>query len=153
MNYLKQLIEHNPAKGQWGDCDRAALACLLDKEDVTEVPHFFDQCCTEYDYDKAHDIRRIWIEKQGKTLIRLAYNGVHSAKDVVAATSHNNRGLAFILVGKSPRHNVGHVVICRDNFCIWDPSPDVSMKMPKKVEEVILGPEPSTGMFIVEFVV
>jgi len=40
MRFHKQLItNHNPESGIFGDCQRTAIACLLDKH-PSDVPHF-----------------------------------------------------------------------------------------------------------------
>lgn len=59
----KQLIQHHdPENGQWGDCFRTSIACILDMN-PQDVPHFMGK-----DFDNEKVIRDInnWLQAVGR---------------------------------------------------------------------------------------
>lgn len=144
MKYHRQKFPiHNPDEGVWGDCARTVLACLLDKDSVEEVPHFYDGTWDQEGIERAFDAFKKWVEDQGKTLIRVAYLYDGPPEPLVQHISSGNPGLPFILIGESP-NGTGHTVICQDGVIIHDP---------QGRPNPIIGPHPTTGTYQVEFVV
>ena len=144
MTPQKQLYRHDPDAGVYGDCDRAAVASLLDMA-VRRVPHFYDGIWAgtpDPEIEEAHERRRRWLAGRGIRLIQLAL----SADDLDAmlgSISKSNPGAYFLLVGES-RNRTGHTVCCHEGRIIHDPSLDNSG---------IVGPEPRSGCYWIEFLV
>ena len=62
MTPHKQLIKHDPENGQWGDCGRTAIACLLDLH-PSDVPHFWEGP-ERADRDPETECRK-WLAERG----------------------------------------------------------------------------------------
>ena len=135
MRPQKQLHRHRPDQGEWGDCFRTAVACLLDL-DAVEVPHVFDNGAGEEGFAVMDD----WLAERGYVLIAVAYSGDVPLADVFAAQQHYNPGIPFLLSGRSS-NNVNHVIVCCDGGVVCDPSQD---------ESGIVGP-PTTGLWWIEY--
>lgn len=136
LTYHKQLFRHDPESGQWGDCARTCIACLLGLA-PEDVPHEHrDMSAAEHNalYDAfLHErgITRVWIGLKAET--------VAGAVDWASQWSN---GLPFILSGESPR-GTNHVVLGHAGKIIHDPHPDGGD---------IVGPM-DNGLFYVEWLV
>lgn len=116
----KQLYRHSPPNS-YGDCHRAALACLLDLP-VHHVPHFGEQFYSDPDrFQKAFDD---WlIEHYKLRQVHIVYQC--SLQEVLDSVDIINPGLVYMLCGMS-RNNVAHTVIAGRSQILWDPSIDNS---------------------------
>ena len=135
MTRYKQLIKHDPENGYWGDCQRTAIACLLDLEPL-DVPHFWgihmgddDQAFRDMDY---------WLENRGLERVQygLECDSVQAALDVCKNTDEY-----YMLIGQS-KLGTNHVVICRGNKIVHDPS---------QVDSGIVGPNTVSGIYHYEW--
>ena len=117
MTPHKQLFKHDPANGVYGDCGRTAIACLLDLE-PSDVPHFWNKTSKE-NQDPDADARD-WLAGRGLRVATWCYEEAN-LEQVFDFMRVNNPGVTYTLTGMSPR-NVNHVVICRDDEMIHDPS-------------------------------
>ena len=118
MIFNKQLIKHDPANGVYGDCQRTAIACLLDKlpEDVPNFGvHFMDA-------EKFDAAMNDYLSSQGLAQFTVAYDGSVGIKAVLDAIGQMNGRHYYMLSGQSER-GVNHVVVCRGNKIIHDPHP------------------------------
>jgi len=134
-----QLFLHDPDNGVYGDCWRATVACLL-RLPVEGVPHV----CDGPDDGKASERMRAFLDSQNCALIQVPFLGEMSLEqvlDYVGSTSVSS-GLHWCLMGTS-RTGCNHVVICRGNEIVHDPS---------ITQSGIVGPS-SDGMWWVEWVV
>lgn len=116
---VKQLFHHKPPES-YGDCHRAAIACVLNMR-PQDVPHFFD--CTA-DNSPAPDQHRhveFWLNRRGLTQITIAWPGSTALDDILSTVANLNPGIAFILGGTS-RTGVNHSVVCMDGEIVCDPS-------------------------------
>lgn len=141
----KQKYFHDDEAGTSGDCYRTAIACLLERP-RDEVPHFYEGCFAstpEAEVHAMHDARREWIRREGLLLVEMALNinDDGSVEGLVASISERNPGQYWMLIGAS-RNGTGHVVICRDGAIVHDPAID---------DSGIVGPEPNSGCYWVEF--
>lgn len=115
--FHKQLFRHEPHKGQWGDCTRTCIACLLGLA-PEDVPHEHremsgaEQRALYDDFIARKGVGRIWIAFQASSV----------AEAVDWATQWSN-GLHFLLSGESPR-GTNHVVIGHGGQIVHDPHPD-----------------------------
>ena len=119
MTPQKQVYQHDPDNGVYGDCFRTTLACLLDLA-PDEVPHFMDGVETDKDGTAAANR---WLAQRGLTLISIPYQG--ELDQILSTIAQYNPGIHHLLCGKS-RTGCHHSVICRDGKIVWDPSPDDS---------------------------
>jgi len=134
-----QLFLHDPENGVYGDCWRATVACLL-RMPVEAVPHV----CDGPDDGKASERMRAFLDSQNCALIQVPFLGEMSLEqvlDYVGSTSVSS-GLHWCLMGTS-RTGCNHVVICKGNEIVHDPS---------ITQSGIIGPS-RDGLWWVEWVV
>ena len=137
MIQRKQLFRHNPELGIYGDCNRTAIACLLDLE-PEQVPHFGE----DYrDSDAFQRREREWLTSQGWCAVSSAYNS--PLDDVLRVQEIINPGVYYLLGGKS-RTGCGHSVIGCGGEIVWDPSLD---------DSGIVAPFDSDGLYWVTWLV
>ena len=122
MTPHKQVFRHRTSLGEWGDCERTAIACLLDlrPEDVPHWNHGVDGRGPMEDH--ARTIRTRWLAERGLFLvsINLAADSFDQITEWVAT---NHPGIHYLVGGMAGRA-VNHVVICRDRELVHDPHPD-----------------------------
>lgn len=116
MKYYKQMYHHEPENNIWGDCGRTVIACLLDLL-PWEVPHFWDKGNLDGYIDAL-----AWLQPKGYNYILLPYN-VKTVDEILEIGEQLTNGMEYILLGKSAL-GCGHVVICKGNRIIHDPSLD-----------------------------
>ena len=125
MRHHKQRLLHRPEEGQQGDCYRTALACLLDYDDPTAIPHFMD----DPDEPPVETWRRVdeWLaEHHGLRHFELPLVPAdRSAQEIMDWIGAMWPGLRVLFSGKSPR-GYQHNIIIRDGCIEWDPHPDCS---------------------------
>ena len=114
MTPHKQLIWHDPENGQYGDCFRTAIACLLNLH-PSEVPHFADHDAT---CDQLHEDAAVWLASRNLFLASFVYED--SLDRVLAMMGAMNAGLHYILMGQSKVAN--HCVIALGDQIVFDPS-------------------------------
>lgn len=118
MTPHKQLFRHNPSEGLYGDCYRAAIACLLDKH-PTDVPHVYSEQGTTGDEGVAQ--MRSWLARRGLDLVEIPLVGDRDL--VLQAWGNLNRDRYALLCGKSSR-GTSHVVIIKGARIVHDTSLD-----------------------------
>ena len=112
-----QMIKHDPKNGTWGDCQRACIASLMEL-DLEHVPHFFDQ---GKPLTEAMQLLYDFLADYGLGYVTIPFTG--TVDDVLAAMAHHNPGMHYILVGESGKlPGIGHVVVCKGDEIIHDPS-------------------------------
>jgi hypothetical protein len=113
-----QLYRHQPHNEIFGDCQRTALACLLDLE-PWEVPHFVQREQTGQASSWDED-QRAFLASRGLHAVDVAFGG--ELEDVLRYMQERNPGTLYILAGRSPRGTDHAVVACGGGF-EWDPHP------------------------------
>jgi hypothetical protein len=123
-----QLYRHEADKGQYGDCHRTAIACLLNIP-VEDSPHFIG----EYERRKAADAdddsynwqqhQEEWLNSLGYTTVDVAYNGDCELSDLFHFMQARNPHALYLLGGTSPRGTNHTVIACGGGF-FHDPHPD-----------------------------
>lgn len=119
-----QRFLHDPEAGVWGDCDRTALACLLDLE-PEQVPHFMHGAPINEPMPPAIAAwRQSWLRERGLVEVEAAYPAAAFASlaDLLAFWAGMSPGLHYRVVGRAPR-GVDHVVVARDHLIVHDPHP------------------------------
>ena len=113
-----QLLRHDPDNGIYGDCWRATVASLL-RLPIEEVPHV----CDGPDDGKASDRMRAFLYTRNCALIQIPFNGDMSLEQVLeyVGSLPVSGGLHWCLMGTS-RTGCNHVVICKGNEIVHDPS-------------------------------
>lgn len=114
MRLQKQLYNHDPENGIWGDCFRTCLAIILDR-DAAEVPHFMDGNPPDCEVQIA-----AWLKSQGLVLIRVKVDG-SAELDSVLNMGAEASPLPYILSGYS-RTPADHCVVCHGDQIVCDPS-------------------------------
>ena len=139
INYDRPL-EDGERPEKVGDCARTVIACLLDMQPA-EVPHFFEDGCTgEAYYQRV----RKWLKNYGLGMVTVPFTGDGvSLSQLLHSIGHHNPDAYYMLTGQS-RVSGGHVVICRGNRIVHDPSVGLSG---------IIGPEKESGYYWVDFLV
>lgn len=112
----KQLFRHDPDNGVYGDCWRATVACLL-RLPVEAVPHV----CNGPDDGKATERMRGFLDSQNCALIQIPFNSDLSLDQVLEYVGSASGGMHWCLMGTS-RTGCNHVVICKGNEIVHDPS-------------------------------
>ena len=115
MREQKQRFLHDPAAGVWGDCERTAIACLLNM-DRDSVPHFADNFKT---HEEVIHKERTWLLEHGLAPFACPFRcELSELQDFMAL---NNPGLYYLLSGTS-RTGCNHTVVALDDRIVWDPS-------------------------------
>lgn len=117
MLKVKQKYEHNPETGTYGDCQRAAIASLMNIGNIEKVPHFFEG---GPDTKEFYYRLRKWLAQNGLGLVEIAYDA-DSVESAMYMFSRANPGITYMLYGKS-NTGTNHAVIAQDDEIIWDPS-------------------------------
>jgi len=115
-----QLFRHEPHNEIYGDCQRTAVACLLDIE-PHRVPHFVQNHYTRPGYDWQAAMED-FLNQHGYTFTDVQLNGEATLEDVLQTRTFFPDHY-YILAGKSPR-GTNHVVIGLGTRIAWDPHPD-----------------------------
>lgn len=127
----KQLFLHRPLKGQYGDCHRTALACLLDLP-VEKAPHFIGEWLERFEwkargeYQEPYDWQveqEKWLNSLGYTTVDVIFDGSMNIETLFDFMFARNRYAYYILGGQSPR-GTNHSVICLGGEWAWDPHPE-----------------------------
>lgn len=116
MQYHKQLVQHRPDIGQYGDCFRTALGCLLDMPPA-DVPHFHASPASD---DILWPQINTWLrEAKGFGLYSVAYDC--SLAQVLEMQRVLNPDIFYLLCGASPRGTNHQVIACGDKI-VHDPA-------------------------------
>lgn len=94
-----------------GDCLRACIATMIDRDDV---PHVF-QDYKEGSTVQAYAQLREYLKHYGKTFV------VFAIDDHAEFMAVNNPGVPYLLLCSTAR-GIDHAVICRDGKKIHDPA-------------------------------
>lgn len=124
MFFWKQEYLHRPDEDPFtiGDCQRAVLACLLER-DLADVPHF--GAMSWPDADEHRRLTAEWLEAQGYKEVSIPYDGSFELEQVMAAFAAYNPDTYYMLTGLS-KNDTAHVVICCNTDLVWDTSKDNS---------------------------
>ena len=117
MRPQKQLNRHDPDKGVWGDCERAAWATILDL-DLADVPHFWDG---GVDTATAVARQREFEKTLGLYYVSVPFTSPDGLGAVLNCVSHNNPDAEYLLCGTS-RTGCNHTVVCKGDKIVWDPA-------------------------------
>lgn len=142
MKPVFQRIEHDPAKGAWGDCHRAALASLLELP-LSAVPHFTEGAPADW-----RDRERAWLAERGLRPVLVEIPAADQAEALRHASDANPDPAAFYLLsGQSSVDGLPHDVVCRGARVVHDVDPDAIPGQP-----ALSGPLES-GRFVACFMV
>lgn len=118
-----QRFRHDPAKGQYGDCHRTAIACLLDL-DPESVPHFYEEKVQAEargeNYHWRDEVER-FLNTRGFTAVDITFGC--DLPELFRFMETWNPQTLYLLGGSSPRR-FNHTVICCGGGFEWDPHPD-----------------------------
>lgn len=108
MNFRNTLSLHKPPHS-YGDCVRACVATLIDRDDV---PHTFDNRNVEQSWADL----RAYLESNGLNICINVFED--DPKEYMEVNNHN---VYYILFG-SNESKTHHCVIYRNSTCIHDPA-------------------------------
>lgn len=114
MQYHKQRFLHEPHNGTFGDCDRTAMACLLDL-DPDGVPHWgvhYD------DYAAFERTKREWLETLGLFEQSFAFD---CDREQLSQYLKSAFGDVYVLLTGKSRTGCHHVVVTLNGEIIHDP--------------------------------
>lgn len=106
MKYNHQTIKHDPANGQYGDCMRTCVACMLDLE-VVDVPNFAEASNPWVALDT-------WLRINRPE--RIMFIPVGERKTLFDFMRDCNHDIIYMLLGND------HAVVCQGDQIIHDPS-------------------------------
>ncbi len=118
MTPQKQLFLHRPGEGQFGDCWRAAIACVLDLP-VDDVPHFGLVGLVGEPGDYMV-VTRAWLAERGFYLLQVPYSG-ETLESVLGLVGMLNPDVHYLLTATKDG-DVDHNVVCRGDQVVWDVS-------------------------------
>lgn len=101
-------VSDKPEEGQYGDCIRACIATLIDRDDV---PHPFAEPDTVM---QAWAEMRAYLKQHGKNIAMFAL------EEHADFMRENNAGVPYLLLHKTARG--AHCVVCIDGQVIHDPA-------------------------------
>lgn len=115
MTPYKQLIKHDPKNGQYGDCARTTIACLMDRH-PQEVPHFLHDGETDGNifWKRVDD----WLGIFGLRSFGLPFDT--DVPGILAAMGNQYPDLYYMLGCASP--TADHFVIACGNQIVHDPA-------------------------------
>lgn len=122
MKPQMMLNNHDPENGEWGDCDRACLASILEM-DPEDVPHFYEGASNDQESPENFEFwfrRRQWLRQQGWDVI--PHSLARPLDDILLDAEALDAYRYWLLIGKS-RTGVAHTVVCLGGEIIHDPSP------------------------------
>lgn len=122
MTPHKQMFRHAPERGEYGDCDRTTIACLLDLRPV-EVPHWGHPDVVPK--DKWNEAKTKWLAAKGYSLANFLFGEETGLENILMTMKNINPGLFYLLSGESAT-GVNHVVVCLNDKIVHDPSLDNS---------------------------
>lgn len=108
MKYHKQLIKHDPENGQYGDCYRTVIACLLDLE-PEQVPHICENGSIDTDGELKNEMNQWLADNYGLSHIEFPIKG-ENLQQVLDWTAAYMNSCRYTLLGKSAI-GVNHIVI------------------------------------------
>lgn len=112
-------VKHDPENGSYGDCLRACVASLLDREDNPEsVPHFAHDGAVA---DIVNERMREYLATFGLAPWWSHYDPDLSREALLEVLSQSGPGCHFMLFGRT-ENDGDHVVICRDGQVVHDPA-------------------------------
>lgn len=121
-----QLFRHEADKGQYGDCHRTALACILNLDKPEHAPHFIGthenlkKQGEEFDWQAAQER---WLNELGYTSVDIVYNGDMPITGLFEFMQHRNPEALYLVGGTSPR-GTNHTVVAHGGGFCHDPHPD-----------------------------
>ena len=110
-------VRHDTDAGTSGDCIRACVASLLDREPET-VPHFADGV-TDGRVAYAHVTE--WLVSEGYAPFLIHYDGSIPLTEILSITGQNSPHAYYMLFG-GLQGGGDHVVICRGGEVFHDPA-------------------------------
>lgn len=109
-------LKHEPEKGVYGDCLRAAVASMFEM-DTKDVPHFFhDGCDGETGHGRLHE----WCVTQGYLPVLIHYPGSATLEQVGEVIRASYPDLYYLLFASIAGGD--HVVIGRNGETAHNPS-------------------------------
>lgn len=116
MKYVHCTERHDPDAGTYGDCMRACIASIMDR-DSEEVPHFADGGVSA---DEAMSHMRDWLHHTGHAPFIAGYPGDIFLSDLLTMHAALNPDSLYVLFGGTGSGD--HCVVCRGGEIIWNPA-------------------------------
>lgn len=116
---VKQLIDHIPEEGRYGDCARTCVAAILGVA-PEEVEHWGAYAATG-DPEAVAVMRRAWLDRHGVVEVRfpLPADTYPELRDVTRFMRKWNGAVEYLVVGCCD--DVPHEVVGRGDMVVCDP--------------------------------
>lgn len=118
IKFNKQKIKHNPSNGEYGDCYRTCVSCIL-KVDVDDVPHVY---ANGESPDEGDLLMNEFLNENGFSKLQVCFDGQASLKDALSYARDTCKSIPAILTGSTSPGSVGHCVIAFNGEIIHDVS-------------------------------
>ncbi len=115
MTPYRQIVKHDPERGQFGDCARTCIASILDLP-LESVPNFAEAW---HDTDKFWRGINEFLAERGLGCFSVAFN--MEVADVLSMMQHHNENLYYMLGVGTPK-GTDHFVVCRGGVLVSDPA-------------------------------
>ncbi len=114
MLYHKQLIDHDPDNGKYGDCFRTVLACLLDVPNPEDVPHPFEN--GYIDWDETEKLLNGYLRDNFRLrFVEVSYDAENMSMETVLEFGKSLFGSSRYTLTGTSKIGVTHIVVCRGN--------------------------------------
>ena len=117
MTPVSSRVGHDPEKGVNGDCLRACIASLLDR-DAEAVPHFYE---TTDSGEVALGAMRKYLAGLGYGAAMIAYSGAAPLDDLMSIMPDIFADAHYLLFGRT-ESGEPHVVVCQGDRVVHNPS-------------------------------
>lgn len=110
-------VKHSPEDGLYGDCLRACVATIMDRE-PEQVEHFADG---GVDAETINDRMVEWLGKEGYAPFWCHYDPDYTLAELMEMQSAQNHNTVYMLFGLTS-DDEPHVVVCKGGYVVHNPS-------------------------------
>ena len=119
-----QFCLHRPEQGEYGDCWKTCIACILHC-DPYEIPHYYKEFWGQAEVisDLVHAATNRWLS--ATTELQYVETPIECTREQLGTYLKHYYKDMYVIIGCNSR-NGGHSVVMRNDDYMWDPSIDKS---------------------------